>query len=93
MRKNKVCNIWMAILLALALATGSAAGIAEAKTTSSAAKAKQAKTATKYSGNRKTHVFHRSSCRYYACKNCTVVFASRTNALKAGYKPCKVCKP
>jgi len=46
-----------------------------------------------YSGNTKSGVFHKSSCRYYNCKNCTAVFGSRDEAIKAGYKPCKICKP
>ena len=46
-----------------------------------------------YHGNVKSHVFHRSGCRYYNCKNCTAVFQSREEAIAAGYRPCKVCKP
>ena len=46
-----------------------------------------------YHGNRKSHKFHKPSCRYYNCKNCTRVFNSRQAAIKAGYIPCKICKP
>jgi len=46
-----------------------------------------------YHGNASSHVFHRANCRYYNCKNCTVVFQTREAALKAGYRPCKICKP
>jgi hypothetical protein len=46
-----------------------------------------------YHGNRKSHVFHRPGCRYYDCKNCVVVFHSRGEALKAGFRPCKICRP
>lgn len=46
-----------------------------------------------FHGNAKTHVFHRSGCRYFNCKVCTVTFQSREEAVAAGYQPCKVCKP
>jgi micrococcal nuclease len=46
-----------------------------------------------YHGNRKSHVFHGSSCRYYNCKNCTVIFNSREDAITAGYRPCGSCRP
>ena len=46
-----------------------------------------------YHGNVKSKVFHRPGCRYYDCKNCAATFASRDEALNAGYRPCKVCNP
>lgn len=46
-----------------------------------------------FHGNRKSHVFHRPGCRHYNCKNCTVVFRSREDAIAAGYRPCGMCKP
>jgi len=46
-----------------------------------------------YHGNIKSKKFHRPSCRYYNCSNCIAVFSSREEAIKAGYVPCKVCKP
>ncbi len=46
-----------------------------------------------YHGNKKTKKFHASSCRYFDCKNCVVVFRSRERAIRAGYTPCKVCRP
>jgi endonuclease YncB( thermonuclease family) len=46
-----------------------------------------------YHGNVKSKKFHRPSCRYYDCTNCTAVFHSREEAIQAGYVPCKVCKP
>jgi len=49
--------------------------------------------ATAYHGNRNSRIFHGVSCRYYDCKNCVVVFATRQAALAAGYRPCKVCRP
>ena len=46
-----------------------------------------------YHGNIRSRKFHRPECRYYNCKNCTAVFNIRQDAIKAGYIPCKVCKP
>ncbi|MBU1155348.1 MAG: Ada metal-binding domain-containing protein [Proteobacteria bacterium] len=46
-----------------------------------------------YHGNVRSRKFHRPSCRYYDCKNCTARFTSREQAIQAGYVPCKVCKP
>jgi hypothetical protein len=46
-----------------------------------------------YHGNKRTYVFHKSSCRYFDCPNCTVVFNSREQALNSGYHPCRVCNP
>lgn len=46
-----------------------------------------------YHGNRQSHVFHRPGCRYFDCRNCVVVFASREEALAAGFRPCKICRP
>jgi len=44
-----------------------------------------------YHGNRKSHVYHGSSCRYYNCKNCTKVFKSTKEADNAGYRPHNQC--
>ena len=46
-----------------------------------------------YHGNTSSKKFHKPSCRYYNCKNCTAVFSSRQKAIAAGYEPCKVCNP
>ena len=46
-----------------------------------------------FHGNIKSHVFHSSSCRDYNCKGCVTVFDSREDAIAAGYRPCKQCKP
>ena len=46
-----------------------------------------------YHGNVKSKKFHRPSCRYYNCKNCTAIFHSREEAILAGYEPCGLCKP
>jgi len=44
-------------------------------------------------GNISSRVFHSSNCRYFHCKNCIVVFKNREEAVKAGYRPCKICNP
>jgi hypothetical protein len=46
-----------------------------------------------YVGNTNTYKFHRMSCRYSGCKNCTAYFASREDAIKAGYRPGGCCDP
>ena len=46
-----------------------------------------------YHGNVKSKKFHRPTCRYYNCKNCTSIFYSRDETIEAGYIPCKICKP
>lgn len=46
-----------------------------------------------FHGNTNSRVFHRPGCRWYNCKNCTAVFSTREEAIKAGYRPCKVCRP
>ena len=46
-----------------------------------------------YHGNVQSHIFHKESCRYYDCKACTAEFNTREEAIKAGYRPCKICKP
>lgn len=49
--------------------------------------------AVEFHGNSESYKFHREGCRWYNCGNCTVVFHSREAAIKAGFVPCKVCKP
>ena len=46
-----------------------------------------------YHGNVKSKVFHAPECRYYNCKNCIAVFESKEEAIQAGYRACKICKP
>lgn len=46
-----------------------------------------------YHGNLQSHVFHRSSCEQYNCKNCQKSFSSREQAIASGYKPCGRCRP
>lgn len=44
-----------------------------------------------YSGNVKSKVFHKTGCRYFACKSCTARFTSPEEARSSGYHPCKLC--
>ena len=46
-----------------------------------------------FSGNVKSKIFHKTSCRYYDCKQCVKYFDTREEAVNEGYRPCKVCKP
>ena len=48
---------------------------------------------TIYHGNRRSKVFHAPWCQHYTCKNCTVIFNSRDDAVRAGYRPGGNCKP
>lgn len=59
----------------------------------SGATKKQAQSAGVYHGNTSSYVFHKSGCRYYDCKNCTMNFRTREAAINAGYRPCGSCKP
>jgi hypothetical protein len=53
----------------------------------------QALAGPEFRGNKKSHVFHSSSCRYFSCSNCTAVFSSAAQAAEAGYRPCGLCRP
>lgn len=46
-----------------------------------------------YLGNTQSQVFHRLSCRYATCKNCTMSFKTREEAVASGYRPGGCCKP
>ena len=46
-----------------------------------------------YHGNLRNKVFHGPWCQHYNCRNCTVVFESREEAIAAGYRPGGICKP
>ncbi len=48
---------------------------------------------TVYLGNLISESFHKPGCRHYHNKNCTESFTNREDALKAGFKPCRKCKP
>ena len=41
--------------------------------------------------NPKSKVYHKSGCRFYNAKGNTVEFKTEAAAVKAGYKPCKLC--
>ncbi len=51
--------------------------------------------ATAFVGNKESKTFHRADCSYAGKMKASnrVGFASAAEAAKAGYKPCKVCKP
>jgi hypothetical protein len=46
-----------------------------------------------YVGNTNTHRFHRATCRYAGCKNCTARFNTRKEAIEAGFRPGGCCDP
>jgi hypothetical protein len=46
-----------------------------------------------YVGNINTHRFHLLSCRYASCSNCTARFATREEAIEAGFRPGGCCHP
>ena len=46
-----------------------------------------------FHGNVKSKKFHRPSCKYYDCRNCTATFNSREETIRGGYLPCGVCRP
>ena len=46
-----------------------------------------------YHGNVRSKIFHQPGCRYYNCKNCVAIFNSRDEAIEAGYRACRVCRP
>ncbi len=49
----------------------------------------------KYVGNRNSRIFHRLDCYHVKRTKETnkVYFADRKKAIKAGFRPCKICKP
>ncbi len=48
-----------------------------------------------YIGNSNSGIFHYSDCRWVSrmSNNHKVYFDSRDEAINAGYRPCKVCRP
>lgn len=85
---------WLAALLCLMLLAGMV-GLAgsQSRAGPEAAVAAQAREEGPYHGNVRSGIFHRPGCRYYNCRNCRAVFNTREEALQAGYRPCKVCRP
>jgi hypothetical protein len=68
---------------------GSSDGVEEATVLA----ATTANAASAYVGNTNTHKFHRASCHYAGCTNCTSTFATREEAVAAGFRPCGICTP
>ena len=46
-----------------------------------------------YIGNVKSCVFHKQSCRYLPHESNRLYFDSRKEAIDAGYRPCRKCRP
>ncbi|MHC1724734.1 MAG: thermonuclease family protein [Syntrophobacteraceae bacterium] len=46
-----------------------------------------------YHGNTIDHVFHAPECKHYDCPTCIVPFKTRSEAIRARYKPCGICGP
>jgi methylphosphotriester-DNA--protein-cysteine methyltransferase len=46
-----------------------------------------------FHGNTRSRVFHQSSCRHYTCPRCTAVFKTAEEAVRNGYRPCRICRP
>ncbi len=91
--KKRLSLLLLALLLATAVLTGAAPAITPSThDNSSLANASES---VQYIGNLNTHKFHFASCRYVSAMNPAnkVPFATRDEAVQAGYVPCKVCKP
>ncbi len=54
---------------------------------------KETATGGSFSGNVESRKFHRPGCKHFNCRNCSAKFATREQALAAGYSPCGICKP
>jgi micrococcal nuclease len=46
-----------------------------------------------YHGDIVRHVFHSSNCLEFDCSSCIAMFKGRDQAVRAGYKPCDICRP
>ena len=42
-------------------------------------------------GNPDSKIYHKAACRHYNAKSSTKAFKSESEAVKAGYNPCKQC--
>lgn len=51
------------------------------------------KPAPAYIGNLRSCVFHRYTCSYLPAEKNRTSFSSRTEAIDAGYRPCRKCRP
>lgn len=52
-----------------------------------------AKSAPAYIGNLRSYVFHRPTCSYLPAEKNRTHLSSRTEAIEAGYRPCRKCRP
>lgn len=89
-------RLFTALCLIGTLAVAAQAPRAAKKPASPAAPALNvAPKAAAFVGNKATKTFHRAGCALAAkMKEANrVPFATAAEAVKAGYKPCKVCKP
>jgi micrococcal nuclease len=64
-------------------------------TGSAAAPSPQQVGTTEYYGSSHSNIYHLPSCRWAQkiTPEHLIIFKSREEAEKAGYRPCKVCKP
>lgn len=46
-----------------------------------------------YRANPADKLFHKPECKHYNCKNCSISFKSRDEALVNGFSPCPFCLP
>ncbi|KMY68834.1 hypothetical protein AAU61_04405 [Desulfocarbo indianensis] len=94
-RNRPIWASWAALFLAawLLCAWAPAAWAETPRPPAKPPAAPAAPAAKPYHGNVKTKKFHRPGCRYYLCRNCLARFATREEAIRAGYAPCKVCRP
>lgn len=79
------------LLLAPCAATDLTAATPQGKAPAAAAPAAQQK-GSGFRGNPETRVYHNAGCRYFNSKGASKTFATPQEAVKAGYRPCKVCK-
>ncbi len=49
--------------------------------------------ATALYGNTKSRVFHKPDCPSFNAITCTSLFKRHSEAVAAGFKPCRICKP
>jgi methylphosphotriester-DNA--protein-cysteine methyltransferase len=49
--------------------------------------------AVTYRASENARAFHRPGCRFYDSVGATIEFTRPTDAIAAGFTPCKVCKP
>ena len=83
--KQIICSLILGLMLVIAPSLASSAESASAGTLLAYNKQEV------LHGNYSSRIYHNSSCRYYNCKKCTVVFKSRQEAQSKGYRACKKC--